>query len=104
MTEYSDDIFPAESAGGTNYSVGQDTSLWRDEELVNLTTSDADDVVTHQCFENGSLMVPIYIGNGNQTLTEAAQVRKERRSQAGIYKVVIIETSASSSRHCVTFI
>ena len=30
-------------------------------------------VVTHQCFANGSLMVPIYV-NGNDTITNSAEV------------------------------
>jgi hypothetical protein len=34
-------------------------------------------VAGHQCFENGSLMVPLVIDGGNMTLTTAAQVNRE---------------------------
>ena len=70
MADFEEDVMYPEDF---NHTGGQDTRLWRndDGEVVNLTDSN---IVTHQCFENGSLMVPIYIDSGNQTLTEAGQV------------------------------
>ena len=53
--------FEAEQVMGldqfNNYTVAaRDTNLWRDDggELVNLTSGSGANVVTHQCFENGS--------------------------------------------------
>lgn len=52
-----------------NETIGSDGE---DDYYYNNITSE---VMTHQCFDNGSLMIPFQIGSNNMSILEAAKVR-----------------------------